>query len=160
MSNDTAIRHAAALVADALAQPKGAETKPFANFQSLDDDTFQPMFQALVDQGELLTSSQLAEKLGITRQQVNNRRDQGVLLAVEGFRRGYLFPAWHAELRLSKVLPQVLEGLKHVRSWDVFSFLRATYPALGGKTPIDLLREGQTQRVVEFAEVVFGNKVV
>lgn len=103
--------------------------------------------QLLEQEGGVLSPSNVAKLLGISRQAVGLRRGAGKLLGVEG-NRGYVYPAWQFEG--SDVLPrftEILELLGHSTPWTQFVFFLSSDEAIGGKRPIDLLRSGKIEPV-------------
>lgn len=126
-------------------------SKPFADYQSLD----APAIHAILGE-ETVSAEEMAALMKIKRQAVDQRRERGELLALQGSKRGYRYPRWQSEPRLWKTLPPVLMLLGDENPWDVFAFLQGHYPALGGRTPLDLLREGKTEIVMDFARDAFA----
>ena len=81
--------------------------------------------------------------LHITRQAVDKRRKAGKLLAVDLGRRGYFYPVW--QFTDSGALPGLEEILKEFKgrsSWEQLRFFLNTNPRLGGRTPLQKLKEG------------------
>ncbi|WP_050421228.1 hypothetical protein [Bradyrhizobium tropiciagri] len=90
---------------------------------------------------------------GISRQAVDKRVQEGSLLAVPGPSNHRSFPTFQFN-----VDGTVVEGLKSVQDalptnnpWTVLNFLAQPDDRLGGRKPIDLLREGKVELVVEAA---------
>ncbi len=92
----------------------------------------------------------------ISRQAVHNRVRTGSLLAVPG-------PSNRATYPVVQFMPdgRPVEGLKEVRealdtesAWMVLNFLVNPEPKLRGKKPIDLLKAGRIDEVVEAARRV------
>jgi hypothetical protein len=142
--------HSLAQQREALARIR-AGSKPFADYQSFD----APAIHVILDQ-ETVSAKEMAELMKIERQAVDQRRARGELLALQGSKRGYRYPRWQGEPRLWRTLPPVLVLLQDENPWDVFAFLQGRYPALGGRTPIDLLREGKKETVMDFARDAFA----
>ena len=105
---------------------------------------------------DALTTSQVAQLLGTTRQTPHDRVESGTLLAVMD--RGALrFPMWQFD-------PDgeggVVRGLQDViRALDVspmakVSWLTCPNPMLDGATPLALLKSGEVERVVRLARAV------
>jgi len=93
---------------------------------------------------------------GITRQAINNRVRDGSLLAVPG-------PSNRAKYPVIQFMPDgsPVEGLKVVRralhtsnGWMLLNFLVNPDSRLGGKRPIDVLKAGDVEKVVEVAQRV------
>jgi hypothetical protein len=90
---------------------------------------------------------------GISRQAVDKRVQEGSLLAVPGPSNHRSFPTLQFNTDGT-----VIEGLKSVRDvlptnnpWTVLNFLARPDDRLNGRKPIDLLREGKVELVVEAA---------
>jgi len=108
--------------------------------------------ELLMDAGGGLTSSQVATVLGITRQAVDKRRIRRTLLAVPTGSGEYVYPA--CQFLPEGVLPGVQEVLQafQVRSpWTQLSALLAPAPALRGKTILEALKSGETERAIAVA---------
>ena len=113
--------------------------------------------QDLKASGGAFTLEQVKELMhGISRQAVSNRVIGGTLLAVRG-------PNNRATYPVVQFMPdgQPVEGLKEVRdalatanTWTVLNFLVNPEPKLGGRKPIDLLKAGGIDEVVEAARRV------
>jgi hypothetical protein len=94
--------------------------------------------------GGMLTAAQVATLLGITRAAVDKRRAAGKALAVR-VRSDWHYPA--VQFRDGEVLPglpDILAGMGEASGWSILAFLLAADDALGGRTPLDLLRAGET----------------
>jgi hypothetical protein len=90
---------------------------------------------------------------GVTRQAVDKRVQEGSLLAVPGPSNRRRYPT--LQFDRSGVL---IEGLREVQAalpvespWSVLSFLAREDDRLGGRRPIDLMREGNLALVVDAA---------
>lgn len=95
-------------------------------------------------EGGVLTASEMASRLHITRQAVDKRRRAGKLLAVELGRRRWLYPAW--QVGDGQVLPgleEVLSDLSEHDRWIQLGFFLSGDYRLGEKTPLDALRRGR-----------------
>lgn len=149
-SSDELPKHSLAEQRATLAQVR-AGSKPFADYRSLDAADLQ----AILAQ-ETVSAEVLAGHMEVERQTIDQRRARGELLALQGSKRGNRYPRWQSEPRLWKTLPPALMLLRGENPWDVFAFLQGHYPALGGRTPLDLLREGDTKVVMDFARDAFA----
>lgn len=103
-----------------------------------------------------LTTSQVAELLGTSRQTPHDRVASGSLLAVTD--RGALrFPRWQfradGENGVIPGLPAVIRALD-VSPLAKMSWLTRNNPVLGGETPLACLEAGQVDRVVGLARAV------
>jgi hypothetical protein len=90
---------------------------------------------------------------GISRQRVERRVQEGSLLAVPGpsNRRVYPTVQFNRDGSIIEGLADVQRALKYSSPWSVLNFLLNESDGLDGRRPIDLLREGEVERVVEVA---------
>ena len=100
-----------------------------------------------------LSQEQLGDRLGVSRQAVEKRVREGSLLAVPGPSNRRRFPT----VQFTDD-GEVVEGLREVRQalpfrnpWAVLNFLVNPDDRLGGRRPIDALKAGETDEVVEAA---------
>jgi hypothetical protein len=108
------------------------------------------------DHGGALTAVQVAQTLGISRQMVEKRRRAGKLLAVSTGRHGYRYPVWQFDE--SGVLPgfeDVLTALSPHDEWMKVAFFVSKNERLGDRTPIESLKSGELDVVLD-AAVVHG----
>jgi biotin operon repressor len=113
----------------------------------------QVKHELLYQDGQPLTSEEVAQLLHITRQAVDKRRSKGQLLGVSLGRRGYLYPAW--QFHSGQVLPgleRVLAALKDYDPWTQLMFLKTGEVRLDGATPLERLQAGDIDAVVWAAE--------
>jgi hypothetical protein len=99
-----------------------------------------------------LTSEQVSEVLGMSREAINKRRKNQQLVAVSLGKRGYRYPAW--QFQEGKVLPglkEVLQVLNAVSEWTPLLFLCSGDPRLNGETPLERLQAGDISAVVAAA---------
>jgi len=100
---------------------------------------------------------QLAAELGLSRATVDNRRQEGKLLALEfGSKRGFRFPQWQRDLVEERdtraSFEAVLNGLAAVGPWSRYRFFVQSSPQLEGRTPVEALRAGEGEAVLRAAE--------
>ena len=108
--------------------------------------------------GGVLSAEETAKLLAISRQAVDKRRRQGQLLGLIQGRRGYAYPAWQFENgRAIKDLEKVLEALRDHDPWMQVTFFLNSNDRLAGMSPLDVLRAGETGRVVS-AAAEFGEQ--
>lgn len=107
----------------------------------------------LIEQnGGVFKTDQVAEYLGITPQAVNKRRALRQLVGLTFRKRGYVFPAWQfTERGTVPGLEQVLLCLANHDEWMQNIFFINPNTRLGGRRPLDLLREGEIQEVLDAA---------
>jgi len=108
--------------------------------------------ELLTNGGGGLTSSQVSNALGITRQAVDKRRLRRALLAVPNGSGEYAYPA--CQFTSDGVIPgleDVLRAFRIGNSWTQLSVLLTPTPALGGKTIVEALKSGAVERAVAVA---------
>jgi hypothetical protein len=92
-----------------------------------------------------------ATMVGISRQAMDRRRQRHAVLALPVGRRGYRYPVW--QFTQSGMLPgldAVLHALAQDGEWFAAGWVLAENNRLGAR-PLDLLREGNTDAVVQAA---------
>jgi hypothetical protein len=107
-------------------------------------------------EGGVMGVAEVAERLGVSRQAVSKRREEGALLAVRLGARRDLYPAW--QFIRSGVLPglrETLDALGGADPWAAMGFFLAGNARLGGERPIDRLRRKDLAPVLE-AAAAFG----
>jgi hypothetical protein len=108
--------------------------------------------ELLTSAGGSLSSPQVSNALGITRQAVDKRRSRRALLAVPNGSGEYLYPA--CQFTPDGVIPgleEVLRAFQMRSPWTQLSVLLASAPALGGKTILDELKLGEIERAIAVA---------
>lgn len=110
--------------------------------------------QLLEAEGGVVSGRELADALGITRQAVDKRRLNGKLIGIDLGKRGYAYPVWQIDL---DGLGAVLAELDELDPWTQALFMLSANSWLEGETPLDLLRRGQLDRVLEAAKL-FGEQ--
>ena len=90
---------------------------------------------------------------GISRQAIDKRVQEGSLLAVPGPSNHRSYPTLQFNLDGSVVdgLKAIHEALPTDNPWTVLNFLAQPDDRLNGRKPIDLLKEGKVELVVEAA---------
>jgi hypothetical protein len=114
--------------------------------------------ELLAGAGGGLTSSQVAASLGITRQAVDKRRSRGALLAVPNGSGEYVYPA--CQFTSDGVIPgleSVLRAFRIQSPWTRLSAMVAPTSALAGRTILQTLKSGMTERAVDIA-ASFGDQ--
>ena len=96
-------------------------------------------------------------ELGLSRATVDNRRQEGKLLALEfGSKRGFRFPQWQRDLveerDVRASFEAVLNRLAQVGPWSRYRFFVQSSPELDGRTPVEALRAGEGAAVLHAAE--------
>lgn len=100
--------------------------------------------------GGVLSTMEAAERLGVSPVAVSARRRRGHLLAVTDQAGQYLYPAFQfiGEGTLQGLAP-VLRAFQVEGAWTRLSVLLSPADALNGRTPIDALRDGDTDSAVQ-----------
>jgi hypothetical protein len=95
---------------------------------------------------------QVAKILSISRQAVDKRRRLGRLIAVSRGRRGYVYPAWQfGGSGLVPGLERILQILHAHDAWMQIAFMLNANTRLKGRRPLDELRSGKVESVLEAA---------
>ncbi|MCE6949671.1 hypothetical protein LAZ29_01820 [Cereibacter sphaeroides] len=91
---------------------------------------------------------------GVSRQAVDKRVQDGSLLAVPGPSNRKVYPTvqFTRDGTLVPGLKEVRNALGHESPWSMLNFLVNPHDALGGRKPIDLLKDGKTHLVIQAAE--------
>lgn len=107
----------------------------------------------ILDQTDMLTAEQFAERLGVSRMTVNARRQKHELLGLDGAKRGFRFPAWQVDDdgKAFAALPQLFDLLGS-NAWTVYRFLTKRHATLEGVSAKDALRQGKLSQVLQAAE--------
>lgn len=109
--------------------------------------------QLLVAEGGCLSSSEVGEILGISRQGVDKRRSNGKLIGLPKGRT-YVYPAWQfAEGRTLFGLEEILEHLKVRNPWMQTAWMLNGNSRLSEHSPLEVLREGNLAAVLDAAEI-------
>lgn len=110
----------------------------------------------LEDAGGALGAGEVAELLGVTPQAVHQRRHRGTLLAVPRPNGSWAYPAAQFDPpEMANRIGMVLSAFTTDDPWTRFSVLFSRAESLGGRCPIDALREGDMEGAVE-AVASFG----
>lgn len=104
---------------------------------------------------EMLSAEDFAELLGVSRVTINAKRQRHEVLALEGAKRGFRFPAWQLDEngKPYDILPKLFELLGD-SPWTVYRFLVQRHAALDGASAQDYLRRGRANHIIEVAESV------
>ena len=108
------------------------------------------------DEGGSFSAQQAAQALGISKQAVLKRYQNGQLIAWRDERRNALrFPVW--QFRDQKVLQgiedtlQILNAGNRLDDFGRISFFLSNHGFLGGNRPLDCLRQGEVTKVLQAA---------
>ena len=103
--------------------------------------------------GGSLSVEQVSELIGISRQAVDRRRSQNQLIGLTQGKRGYAYPAFQFEDgKTLGGLKEVLDALSGHDPWMQSIFFANGNDRLNNRTPLDALRQGETEAVVRAAE--------
>lgn len=110
------------------------------------------LISEIMKQPEMLSSDEMAHRLGVTRDTVNRRREAGRLLALSGAKRGFRYPAWQLDQHGKPIV-----GLERVLTavgdpWSAYRWLIATHPELDNRSGLDALRKGQEHDLLALIE--------
>ncbi len=106
--------------------------------------------------GPPMAVTEVAQHINITRQAVDKRRQAGKLLAVSFGTRNFSYPRW--QFTNTGILPglqEVLHALEPHPPWAQLRFFVSGNHRLGRDRPIDWLRKGRVEQVLQAAEA-FG----
>ena len=122
-----------------------------------------PGYEAAVESGaefrtrifkseEMMSSDALARLLGVSRETVNSRRNEGSLLGLTNGTRVVRYPVWQLEDQVQPVIPDLLGILGNFDAWAVYLFITQESPLLDGRSPLEALRAGDRKPVLEAAK--------
>jgi len=102
-------------------------------------------------EGGVLSAQQLAEHLGITPQGIAKKRERGQVFWLE-VGEGYVYPAF--QVGPKGLLPgtrEILSAIDEDDPWARVNFMLTSDLRLGGRRPLDVLRDGDIPSVVRAA---------
>lgn len=107
----------------------------------------------ILSRPDMLSSDDMASRLGMTRQGIDKRRRKGELFALQGERRGYVYPGWQVGEN-GRVVPGLTEVLAALPGgpWTQYRFFVTHHGSLGDRTAAEALRAGDLQAVLAAAE--------
>jgi hypothetical protein len=109
--------------------------------------------QLLQAEGGAIPASEVAEILGISRQAVDKRRQSGTLLAIGVGGHGYHYPAWQFDhYGVIGGLEPVLKALARHDEWMKLAFFVNANVRLDGESPLQRLRRGDVESVLDAAQ--------
>lgn len=114
--------------------------------------------QLIEAEGGCATSEEVAELLGITRQAINKRRNQGQLIGLSRGKGKYIYPRWQFTDtgKTLSGLETVLKELKQLDPWTQLAFFLNPNVRLEDKTPLEMLKMGKIEPVIVSA-IAFAN---
>lgn len=104
---------------------------------------------ALAQDPDLISATDLAERLRITKAAVHQKRKKGEILGVSFGPQKYWFPTWQIDRngRLLAGLQDVHDAF-HGDAFAVYRFLQMRHPELGGRTGMAALASGDKDVVL------------
>ena len=101
------------------------------------------MKRSMFASGEVLTSGDVARRIGVSPARVQQMCEEKLLLGLpHPSHEGYLgFPTWQFEEPVQSSLPHALTALGECDAWDAWLFLTTSDGALRGFSPLEVLRE-------------------
>jgi hypothetical protein len=131
------------------------EESPASAFEQLRLRSVGAERDLLAEEGGAVADAKFAQLLGVkSRQTVQNYRDAGRILAVPRGARNFVYPVWQVKNReLLPGLEPVLRALRPRTSpLGIVLFFLTPAEALEDKRPLDLLRKGKVDEVLEHAQ--------
>jgi DNA-binding protein HU-beta len=112
--------------------------------------------EILDESGPMLTLQQAAELLGVTKQAVHKRLQNGSLFGMK-YKEEIRIPAW--QIRDGEVVPGISKVLKKLDTtdWGKMLFFHSENLQLAGRRPKDLILEGRVDAVADLA-ALFGEQ--
>jgi hypothetical protein len=166
------VRIAERMPRERLVEAVGAETDTDVLFRSLQDaaaigseiatDEPDPLTAAflrgaemkralLKAEGGVLSAPQLAEHLGITPQGLGKKREKRQVFWLD-LGDGYVYPAFQVGPKgLLPGIREVLDAFEEKDPWAQVNFMLTGDARLGGRRPLDVLREGDIDAVIRAA---------
>ena len=105
----------------------------------------------IISGSEMVNSVELAKLMSVSRETVNQRRQKGTLLALSHGTRRQHYPAWQLEPKVGEAMPELLGILRPLDPWTQYLFFTQRSPELDGMSPLDVLRNGESDRVIAVA---------
>lgn len=120
----------------------------------------EPIFDAagLHRDPTMLNGEAFGDALGVSRQTVNEWRQQGRVIGLKSNRKGFRYPLTQLDVhkRPLHALPLVVRifGNSH---WAAWSWLTAPHAGFEDSTPLDALKSGEDDKVLAAAEGAGGD---
>lgn len=103
---------------------------------------------------DMLSSSDGAKRAGISRQALDDRRNNNRALGLSAASRNVRYPAWQFEDAVAEALPELLGILQAYGPWERYLFFVQPEPLLGGVSPLDAIRAGKANDVLRIASLL------
>jgi hypothetical protein len=107
----------------------------------------------------MLAPAEAAARIGITRQALDDRRKKNLALALSHSKRGFRYPAWQFDENLAEAMKKVLPALSWLDPWERYFLLVQPEPLLGGRSPLEVLRAGEQDRVLQIIGLLHKDQV-
>lgn len=152
-----------------------AEAEPHPALEGLEDsrplsrgERLQSVFVGLFSRfdlrleqvGQSISASTAASHLKVSRDEVEQRRKCGELVAVKRSDGGWVYPGWQfddvSDNRMLAGLSEVLPLLADLGPLETVAWLTRPKPTLDGRAPVDALRDGDVDGVRFLAGRVSG----
>lgn len=149
------IRDAVDRLRAALTPPGAARTPPLRAGFDPEAAGRRLVEQMQAAEGGAWTGAELLARFGLTPAVLHRRRKEHRIVYWRDARHEFHYPRWQFT-PTGALLPGLQEVLQLFRShdeWRVMSYFLGQRPALDHRRPLDLLREGDTERVLEHARV-------
>ncbi|MDJ0658990.1 MAG: hypothetical protein QNJ42_05805 [Crocosphaera sp.] len=114
--------------------------------------------QLLEAEGGCAKSKKISETLGMSPQVIDQRRQQGKLMGFSNEKGKYIYPLWQFTNKGETIngLEEVLEKLQDFDPWMQIAFFLNPNVRLNDKTPLEMLRMGEIEPVINSA-IAFAN---
>ncbi|MCL6286104.1 hypothetical protein M3P21_21585 [Ruegeria sp. 2012CJ41-6] len=114
--------------------------------------------KALLAGDEMLTTSEIADLIGVTRQAIDKRRKAGQLLGLKGGPKTLKYPEWQI-LPTGETIDGLIEIIDRVDgdAWTAYRLLAETFPDDEGERVYEKLRRGETSKVLAHIDGVLGS---
>jgi hypothetical protein len=101
---------------------------------------------------DMLSSKDVAVRLGVSQNTVNQRRRNRGLLALKNEVSGFKYPDWQIDPGVRETIADVLAELgEKIDSWATYLFFTQGNPLLCDLTPVEALKKGRTAEVLRAA---------
>ena len=113
--------------------------------------------KSILDYAEMLSTAEIAERVGISRQAVAKRRDAGTVLALKAGPKALKYPDWQI-LPTGEVAPGIEDVLLRLEGdvWTAYRLLKETAPDVTDRPLYELLRAGDVETVLAYIDGVLG----
>ena len=105
-------------------------------------------------EGGAISTEEVGENLGVTRQAVDLRRQKGQLVAWRTSEKRWRFPVWQfgSDGRPLEGLSECIAATELDNEWNAMIFFLSPAESLDGLRPLDLLRDGRLSEALAYAE--------